>query len=323
MKKSTETLQSWKPTYPVSKGASAYHNAVVNTSWHKKNISQLLQLVQKKIHPHDVVVDFGSGTGASSIYLYRILPKNAQLVLVDNSPSWLGKAYNLLHAKKNISFLILEKIKKKYQRLDEIMKEGNVDCVVCANTVHLIPVIDETFDGIYSSLKKHGTFTFQSGNIGHRHPKDVMMIEDSVRDIHKIAIHIIKTDSRFETYKKNVDTESVLQLPQMKFVFPDPRPISFYVEALKRTGFVDINVSYRNIKVLYTDWLKFLSVRRLQAGILPEIGGKDPTSIQAKDRDLIIKLAAQQFFQKLKRSNSLATNRSFTAEWTYVQARKE
>mgnify|MGYP006871810966 CR=1 FL=1 len=60
----------------------------------------------------------------------------------------------------------------------------------------------------------------------------------------------------------------------------------------------------------------------MQAGILPEIGGKEPTVEVERDRDELITRAAQMLFIELKAKNSLADNTSFTAEWVYVQAQK-
>ena len=43
------SFENWKPDRPVSKGASAYHGAVVNTSWHKENIKELINLTSKNV----------------------------------------------------------------------------------------------------------------------------------------------------------------------------------------------------------------------------------------------------------------------------------
>src|SRR4030042_3850583 len=97
----------WLPSQPISKGASAYHDAVVNTSWHIDNIRGLIDLVRKFIKDGDEVIDFGAGTGASAIYLLKELKSKYNLWLVDNSPSWLGKAWEILHHKRKVSFLVL------------------------------------------------------------------------------------------------------------------------------------------------------------------------------------------------------------------------
>ncbi len=111
----------WRPQRPVSKGASAYHEAVVGASWHINNIEELIKLVKNKIKNGDIVVDFGAGTGASAVYFLKKIKKNYKLWLVDNSPSWLGKAYNLLQKKKNVDFLIIDKIRDNYRKLNEII----------------------------------------------------------------------------------------------------------------------------------------------------------------------------------------------------------
>lgn len=69
--------------------------------------------------------------------------------------------------------------------------------------------------------------------------------------------------------------------------------------------------------------INFLRVRRLQAGILPEVGGKDATPEAEKGRDRIISLAVRKLFSEFKKQNPFANKISFTAEWIFVQAQKE
>jgi len=109
---------------------------------------------------------------------------------------------------------------------------------------------------------------------------------------------------------------------QRKFVFPNPRPVSYYVRQLKRGGFSTIHITQKKITVRYKDWLNFLLVKRLQAGILPEIGGKEPTLQEDKERGEIITKAARLLFKQLEKQNALANHTSFTTEWIYFQAKK-
>lgn len=316
-------LVAWHPTKPTSKGAAAYHNAVVRTSWHVDNIQELIYIFSKKIKNADVVVDFGAGTGASAVYFLKTIKKDFTLWLVDNSPSWLGKAYDILHKKKNVDFFLLQKTEHGYQGLDDVIGQKTVDYVVCANTVHLIPDIDKAFRGVHNALKPGGTFIFQSGNIARKdREQGLMMIDDSVKEVHDTAIKIIQTNDEFKKYRKNLTDRIRLNSDQRKLVFPDPRPLEYYIRVLKLAGFKDPKVSYKRIRVRYKDWLAFLRVRRLQAGILPEIGGKDASLDEEKTRDTIISLAAHQLFISLKRENSFANKMSFTAEWVYVTAKK-
>lgn len=324
MRKQPSLLHTpWHPSKPTSRGASAYHAAVVHASWHRDNIYGLIQLIKKTIKTGDVVVDFGAGTGSSAVYITHHITRKFSLFLVDNSPSWLGNAYSLFHTNPHVTCLLLEKNQERYKTLDEIMGKETAHHVFAANTVHLIPNISEVFAGIYRVLRSNGIFTFQSGNIiRNDRKKDLLMIDDSVHRVHDFAISIIKTDKKYKRYKKDITARIQGELSQRKFVFPDPRPIEQYLDALKKNGFRNIQSSYKQIKVSYTDWLSFLRVRRLQAGILPEIGGKVPTPEEEQDRDEIITQASHMLFDQLKEKNSLADNTSFTTEWVYVQAQK-
>ena len=316
-------MKTWIPKRPPSKGATAYHNAVVNTSWHKENVKELINLIQEKIKPHDRIVDFGAGTGSSAMYLLKYLKPTSKLLLVDNSPSWLTKAYNLLHLNKRVQFFLLEKKGDDYMTLDELIGKTTASHIVSANTIHLIPNIEKVFRDIYSVLKNNGTFTFQSGNIIQPNKENgILTIDDSINAVHDIALEIIRTNRAFRKYKKGLDRRIEEQNHQRKFVFPAPRPVKFYLDALKSVGFKNESITRKRIKVKYKDWLNFLKVRRLQAGILPEVGGKDASEIEEKDRDTIITQASLMLFKRLKVKNPLSNARSFTAEWIYVYAEK-
>jgi len=317
-------LKNWHPDKPVSKGATAYHNSVVNASWHIENINELIKIVGKKIKDNSIVVDFGAGTGSSTLYLLKNLKVKFKLWLVDNSASWLSKAYELFSHYQNVNFFILKKTNNSYATLAEAIGRGVVDHVVSANTVHLIPNLEETFKGINRALKQKGSFTFQSGNIIRRDREEgILMIDDTVKIVHDIALKIIRTNKNFAKYRKGLDERVETEENQRKFIFPDPRPIEIYLKMLKVAGFEYIAPHHKLIKVKYEDWLDFIRVKRLQAGILPELGGKEPTPEEEKDRDELITLASNNLFKELETKNPFADNKSFTAEWIYVTARKE
>lgn len=315
--------KGWYPTKSSSKGATAYHDAVVNTSWHKKNIDGLIKIVQEKIKNGDIVIDFGAGTGASTLYLIKKIKKNYTLWLVDNSASWLGKAFEILNSYKNVTFSLLEKKNEKYATLQETIGLETADHIVSANTFHLIPNLGYTFKGIYKALKKGGTFTLQSGSIIRNNREiGILIIDNTISMVHDIALEIIRKNDTFAKYREGLNSRIQQEKAQRKFMFPDSRPVQHYLSMLKRAGFKNPKVSYRRISVRYKDWLAFLLVKRLQAGILPEIGGKEATPEEERDRNQIIKMATLQLFDILKKENPLANNSSFTAEWIYITVEK-
>jgi len=314
---------TWSPDRPTSRGATAYHDAVVDASWHKTNIQGLIEIVKKNICSDDIVIDFGAGTGASTVYLLQDLNSKVHMCVMDNSASWLGKAFAILNKHKNIYFYLLGRKDSGFMTPDDIMGKNVADHVLSANTVHLIPNIESTFRGIYTVLKPGGRFTFQSGNILRKGKANgVLMIDDTVKEIHDIALDLIRLDKTFVDYASDLKSRIKAQAKQRKFVFPDPRPIDYYLKILKSVGFKNTNVIHKKIKVKFNDWMDFVRVRRLQAGILPEVGGKDATQQEELDRDTLISKAAKILFKKLKTKNPLTNNQSFVAEWIYVQATK-
>ncbi len=316
-------MEPWRPDKPVSKGAAAYHDAVSKAGYYVTILDELMKIAASKIKDDDVVVDFGAGTGVSALRLLEYVKSNIKLWLVDNSAAWLGKSYEILGDKKNVSCFLLERTADGYASLSETVGEEVVDNVISANTVHLIPNLNDVFIGISEALKENGYFMFQSGNITRKNRLNgALMVDDSVKRVHDIALDIVRTDPKFSHYKKDLDKRIKMNESQRKFVFPDPRPIEVYLDSLKKAGFACQEPYFKLFKVNFSDWLKFLRVRRLQAGILPEIGGHDPTSQEESDRDALITKATNMLFKELTENNELAENDSFTIEVVYVTAKK-
>ena len=317
-------LKQWKPDRPVSKGATAYHDAVVNAPYYIENLIGLAEIIRSKIKENNIVVDFGAGTGASAMYILKHIKTKMNLLLVDNSAAWLGKAYAIFSSNPNIQYFLLEKINDRYATLAETLGEQVADHVISANTFHLIPNLVETFKGINSALKTGGTFTFQSGNIIRKDRENgILMVDDTIKRVHDIALEIVRADEKFAGYRKNLNERIRIEEEQRKFIFPDPRHVEEYLEALKISGFKYEKPRYKLIKILYKDWLDFLRVKRLQAGILPEIGGKEPSTEEEHDRDELIIMASSLLFKELETQNPFADDKCFTTEWVYVTCVKE
>ncbi|GEM_PF-46059 len=317
-------INPWKPERPTSKGAAAYHDAVSNAKYYTEILDELIKIFEQKINEDDIVVDFGAGTGVSAVRLLEHVKKNFELWLVDNSAAWLGKAYEVLKDKKNVKCFLLEKTDAGYATLADTIGRNKADHVISANTFHLVSDAEGAFIGINGALKEKGTFTIQSGNITRdSRPEGALMVDDTVKRVHGIALDIVRNDPKFNSYKKNLDERIKLNESQRKFVFPEPRPIEFYLDALKKAGFEYQEPVFKLFKVNYSDWQNFLMVRRLQAGILPEIGGHEPTPKEETDRDELITLATNKLFKELQKSNPLANASSFTIEVVYVSSVKK
>lgn len=319
----TKEPVAWKPDRPASSGATAFHEAVINASWLHDCVDKLTEFVAPRVRENDIVVDFGAGTGTSSARILKKFDNKIRLWLVDNSPAWLGKAYEFLSSRSNVNFFVLDKKQDSFATLSETLGKDSVNHVFSANTIHLIPNLKETFGGIFNAIKKNGTFIFNSGNIiREEKPDGALMLDSTVYRVHDIAIKIIKTDPQFKKYRDGLYEKIESTLPQRKLVFNYPRNVKEYISTLKETGFSQIQVWYKLIKIKYSDYLKFLRVRRLQAGMLPEIGGINPSPDEEKDRDKLITMASLKFFQELKETNPLADGNSFVGEWAYVSALK-
>lgn len=321
-KDQTLQLKPWRPTKPVSKGATAYHDAVSNASYYLLILDELVKKVSHKIKEEDVIVDFGAGTGISAIQLFKHLRAKVKIWLVDNSAAWLGKAYEIFNSNKDVEYCLLEKVNDKYQTLSEAIGEEVVDHVVSANTVHLVPNLEETFSGISMALKPQGTFTFQSGNIKRDgKEEDVLLIDDTFKRVHDIAIDIVRKSRRFIKYRNDIDVRIEIEKEQRKFVFPEPRYVDSYLDALKSSGFVYEEPSHKLFRIPYKEWINFLRVKRLQYGLLPEIGGKNSLE-EDQDRNELITMATKRMFKELQEENRFADKSSFAVECIYFTATK-
>ena len=181
---SPETLlkKPWKPTRPVSKGASAYHEAVCNAEYYIEILDELARIAIPVIKDNDVVVDFGAGTGVSAMKLMSKMKSKIKLCLVDNSQAWLAKAFEIFENNPDVRCFLLEKKGDTYMTLAETVGREVVDHVISANTLHLVSDIGSAFDGIYKALKPNGTFIFQSGNITRStRPEGALMVDNSVK----------------------------------------------------------------------------------------------------------------------------------------------
>jgi SAM-dependent methyltransferase len=313
----------WIPKRPVSKGASAYHNAVVKAPYYAESLHELVKIIRGNIKEDCVVVDFGAGTGVSAIYLLKHLKFRFKLWLVDNSAAWLGKAYDVFKDNPNVECFLLEKIKGRYATLAETVGLGVADHVLSANTMHLIPNLEGIFSEIYGSLKDKGHFAFQSANIFREGREEgVLMVDDTIKRVHDIALDIVRKDNKFGEYRKDLDENIGAETQQRKLVFPNPRPINLYLKKMKDSGFDYFSTQYKTIRIKYSDWLNFLRVKRLQAGILPEIGGKDSSPKEDADRDTLITIAAKRLFGDLEKNNPVADTKSFATECIFVTAVK-
>ena len=316
-------MEPWKPAAPISKGAIAYHEAVEHAQYYIDVIDRLMADIVPKIKEGEVVVDFGAGTGVSASRFLNAVHARVSLWLVDNSPAWLGKAYDLFKGKEEISCYLLNKRNDEYSTLADAIGENVAHHVISANTVHLIPDIAGAFKGIFNSLREQGTFDFDSGNIVvDGAPDGALLIDDTVRRVHDLAIEIINTDDAFLPYRRDIDERLRRFRQQRLFVFPEPKHLDFYIKALHTSGFEFCEGHHHLFKVKYGEWMSFLKVKRLQAGILPEVGGNSPSPVEEAARDRLITLAATRLFRELESSNPLADSEGFTIQVVYVGAKK-
>ena len=98
----TYEIKPWHPDRQVSKGAIAYHEAVVDAPYYTEILDELMEAMDPKIKNDEIVVDFGAGTGVSALRLLKRVHKNFKLWIVDNSAAWLGNAHDIFKSDENV-----------------------------------------------------------------------------------------------------------------------------------------------------------------------------------------------------------------------------
>ena len=131
----------------------AYHRALypsgdlgAPSSWHRDSVGPLIDLALPHITNGSVVVDYGTGTGASAIELLKKLDDEeirVDMILVDPLVSWFSKAWDLLGDRDDVHFelsiLTDAHGNTSFRDLREILGGRKADVIISSSTLHLVP----------------------------------------------------------------------------------------------------------------------------------------------------------------------------------------
>ena len=284
-----------------------YNEATFGMSWFEDSMQESLTLSEKHVKPYSTFIDFGAGTGNSTLRILNKYKDYRKMYVVDNSKSWLSKAVDTLKDYNNIDYIQSD----EYSLMKIGIEKNTIDYIFSTNTVHLIKDFKKLARDFYLLLTNKGVINLSSGNIKGGDNSRLLLFDHATESIHGICIGLLCEKGIYFNDKKTIDEMKL----QRKFVFPEARDRSYYINALYQVGFKHINCYNKKIKIYYSDWKKLLLLNRLQRGILPEIE-------DVIFREKLINVGIDMYFDILKNTIPGSNNLYFEIQYTFIQARK-
>lgn len=316
---------------PVEALAAKY-DAVEKHGWYA-NLDPTVEELAPLLADGRVLVDYSGGTGILVERLLRAAPgRGWGVVDVDSSPKFLALAVRKLASDERVAFRLL-RWRKEERRLDWLdealgpaMAARGVDAIVSANAIHLYVDLDATIASWARCLRPGGRVLVQSGNV--RAPDaeagapsgradDAWIIDDTVAAAAVEAERLARADPALAAHVARLEARRPEYDDLRRRYFLPPRPLGFYLDALRRAGLAVESVRHRRVQALAKEWHEFLVV--YAEGILPWVGGAEKVDGRpASEADERVRR------DLLRRSLDavLGGAETFDARWTYVTCRK-
>jgi SAM-dependent methyltransferase len=301
-----------------------HYDTVENHGWYR-NLDLTIEQLAQTLREGQILVDFSGGTGILLDRLrLRIFDRQVGMLIVDSSPKFLRVALDRFRADLRVAFrrLHYRKEERRLEYVDEVAGAehfaGRVDTLVSTNAIHLYGDLESTLAGWARALAPGGTVLINSGNL--RNPRagpNEWIIDETVYVVHEVATGLVRTDPRYEPYRTVLEDEERLAayLAYRDRVFLAPRPLEYYLDALRATGFEIVDVSERTIEADVEEWYAFLAA--YADAVLGWVGGSvkvdgEPASEDAAaDRLRLLHDSLQVIF---------GGRPTFLCCWTYITA---
>jgi len=242
-------------------------------------------------------------------------------VIVDSSPKFLRVAVDRFRADERIAFRRLHFLKdeRRLQYVDEVLGDGfRADVLVSTNAIHLYDDLEGTAAAWARVLKPGGRVYVNSGNLRNpRARENEWIIDETVYVVHEVAAGLVRTDPRYEPYRAVLEDEERLgeYLAFRDRVFLAPRPLDYYLDALRAGGFEISDVSERTIEARVNEWFEFLSAYADAVlgwvGGSAKVDGAEATEEAARDRLDLLRASLDVIF---------GGRPTFLCCWTYITA---
>jgi ubiquinone/menaquinone biosynthesis C-methylase UbiE len=303
-----------------------HYDTVENHGWYR-NLDLTVEQLAADLRPGDIMIDYSGGTGILLDRLrLRIFDRPVGMMIVDSSPKFLSVALQRFRADERVAFRRLRFLKeeRRLEFVDEVLGpdlvERGVDALVSTNAIHLYDDLDETLRAWARVLKPGAIVRINSGNLRNpRAQENEWIIDETVYVVHEVATGLVRTDPRWEAYRAVLEDEEKMRayLDWRDRVFLAPRPLDFYLDALRGAGFDIEDVSERTIEADVEQWYELLAAYADAVlgwvGGSQKVDGEPATEQAAADRLELLRASLETIF---------GGRPTFLCSWTYVSATK-
>ena len=301
-----------------------HYDTVENHGWYR-NLDLTVEQLAEDLRDGDVLVDYSGGTGILLDRLrLRIFDRRVGMLIVDSSPKFLRVALDRFRGDERVAFRRLNYLKdeRRLQYVDEAVGEAfpGADHLVSTNAIHLYDDLDGTLRGWARVLQPGGRVRINSGNLRNpRAGENEWIIDETVYVVHEVATGLVRADPAYAAYRDVLDDEERMRayLAWRDRVFLAPRPLDFYLDALRGAGFTVEDVSERTIEADVEEWYEFLAAYADAVlgwvGGSAKVDGAPATEEAARDRLALLHRALTTIF---------GGRPTFRCCWTYITARR-
>ena len=323
---------AWPETFPripeeewVEQPVDAFglhYDTVENHGWYR-NLDLTVEQLANDLHDGDVLVDYSGGTAILLDRLrLRVFDRPFGVTIVDSSPKFLRVAVEKYREDPLVAFRRLHFLRdqKRLQYVDEVLGSGfpGADVLVSTNAIHLYDQLEDTLRAWARVLEPTGRVRINSGNVRNPRAKDnEWIIDETVYVVHEVAQGLVRTDARWSTFRDVLDDPPRMSryLEWRDRVFLAPRPVEFYLDALRTAGFAIEDVTERSIEAHVREWYEFLAA--YADAVLGWAGGSEKVGDEPATPDV-----AEARLELLRESlNTIFGGRpTFHCCWTYITA---
>jgi ubiquinone/menaquinone biosynthesis C-methylase UbiE len=254
-----------------------HYDTVENHGWYR-NLDLTVEHLAGDLREGQVLIDYSGGTGILLDRLrLRIFDRQVGMLIVDSSPKFLRVALDRFRSDERVAFRRLRYLRdeKRLQYVDEVVPPGFVaDALVSTNAIHLYDDLENTLRAWTRVLRPGARVRINSGNLRNpRAGENEWIIDETVYVVHEVATGIVRTDDRYAGYRPVLEDEERMRgyLDYRNRVFLAPRPLEYYLDALRGAGFELEEVTERTIDADVEEWYEFLAA--YADAVLGWIGG--------------------------------------------------
>jgi SAM-dependent methyltransferase len=299
-----------------------HYDTVENHGWYR-NLDLTVEQLTDDLGEGDVLIDYSGGTGILLDRLrLRVFDRQIGMVIVDSSPKFLRVAVDRFRSDERVAFRRLRFLtdQRRLQYLDEVLGEAfpGAAALVSTNAIHLYDGLDNTLSAWARVLEPGGRVHINSGNVRTpRAAENEWIIDETVYVVHEVATGLARTDARWAAYRDVLDEPERLRayLDWRDRVFLAPRPLEYYLDALRRTGFAIQDVTERTIEARIDEWYEVLAA--YADAVLGWVGGSLKVDGQAATPE---DTAARLELLRESLNTIFGGRPSFRCCWTYVTA---